>query len=159
MARFNFRLKTLMKIREATRDERALNLAEAVKAEQTLDAQASQFHGQVHDLQQEYRNLTQERMVDVDRLLDVQRYQQILRAQREDLLQKKAMVTTEVQRRRQLLLEADQEVRVLEKFREKKWQRFQVEEKKIVQKELDEVAGRLKRFQRDGDNTKDVGSR
>ena len=80
--------------------------------------------------------------VDVDQLLQTHRYELLLRAQRTMIQKQQLQVAEETERRRVTLVEADRQVRVLEKLREQKWQEYQVAEAKQDFKLMDELAGR-----------------
>jgi len=80
--------------------------------------------------------------VDVDRLLEAQRYELALRAQQRHLEQQRRNLAQEIERRREALAEAEREVKVLEKLRERQQARHQYEENRREVKLLDEVAQR-----------------
>jgi flagellar export protein FliJ len=64
----------------------------------------------------------------------------VLRSQLAAFEQQSSQVAEEVERRRQALLEADREYRVIEKLREKLRQRHRMETERREQRNLDEVA-------------------
>ncbi len=66
----------------------------------------------------------------------------LLAAQQKHLAQQRQAVAQEIQRRRQLLIEADRDVRILEKLEQRQRQRHRDEENREEVKELDEVAQR-----------------
>lgn len=141
MPAFRFRLTPVLHVREATRDERRAALADAMKAETVLAEQIQDKQGQIALLMQE---LTKERSVgeiNVERLIQGQRYEALLRAELTMLGEQARRVAAEVERRRELLVVADRDVRVLERLREKQHARFLVEEEHREIKFLDDVAG------------------
>jgi flagellar FliJ protein len=81
----------------------------------------------------------------LDRLLDAQRYESVLRAQLNVYREQAMRVAEEIERRRQLLIEADRDVHILEKLREKQLARHNDELAREEMKELDELAGRIRR--------------
>ena len=141
MAKFKFRLAPLLKLRESVRDERRGELAEAYHADDLLQQQIGQTQQQMQNLQELCRQQVSPGTVDVDRLVESQRHELLLKSQEKQLLQQKQRLSDEIERRRQLLVEANREVRVLEKLREKQSQRHQDEENRRQVKQLDEVAG------------------
>jgi flagellar FliJ protein len=141
MAKFKFRLATLLRLREATRDERRAELAEAYRADDVLREHLDRLGEELGRLQAECRQVAGPGTVDVDRLVEVQRYEVTLRAQQNRLAGQREAVGAEIDRRRQALLAADRDVRLLEKLREKQARRHHQEEHRREVKQLDEVAG------------------
>ncbi len=145
MPRFNFRLKTLLRLREAARDERRADLAQAYEAEQILTRQTEKLEGEIHAARQQVRLSAAPGGIDVDTLLATHRYELVLGAQRQLLHEQSEQLSAEIQRRRQALVEADREVHVLEKLRQRQLERFKREEGKREMKRIDEVASRRRR--------------
>lgn len=141
MAKFKFRLATLLRLREATRDERRAELAEAYRADDLLREHLDRVGRELSWLQAQCRKVAGPGTVDVDRLVEAQRYEVTLRAQQGQLAGQREAVSAEIDRRRQTLLHADRDVRLLEKLREKQARRHHQEENRREIKELDEVAG------------------
>ena len=83
----------------------------------------------------------------VDSLLELQRYGWQLRAQALATKEKLVQVQTEVERRRKALVEADRQVRMLEKLRDKQGAAKETELLRQEQKILDELG--QKRVRRD----------
>ena len=141
--RFQFRLQTLLRLREAARDERREQLAEVMRIDDALRKQLAELEG----LQSEARAL--QRLVvgrvDVDRLLEAQRYEAVVALEILHVERQRAAVAEEMNKRREALVEADREFRVLEKLREKRLQEHGTEALAQEMKVLDEAAGRMKR--------------
>ena len=75
-------------------------------------------------------------------LLETQRYQSVLRAQESTMQGQARLLATEVERRRQAIVEANREVRVLDNLEERQ---LSAHRQKLLQaevKELDEIASR-----------------
>lgn len=142
MAKFKFRLATLMRLREAARDERRLQLAEAYRVDDLLQGQLDEVRGELVGLKDCCREFAGPGTVDVDRLVEAQRYELALRAQHGQIGQQRQAVAEEIERRRQVLVDANRDVRVLQKLRQKQSQRHRLEEGRREVKLLDEVAGR-----------------
>lgn len=142
MAKFDFRLKTLLKLYEAARDERRAKLAEAFEAENILNEQTEQINEEIEDLKQQTRLSSKPGDVVVDRLIDSHRYELMLRAKRQEIGQQAKQLLEEIERRRQRLVEADRQVRVFEKLREKKLDEYQQQQYKNEIKQIDEIASR-----------------
>jgi flagellar protein FliJ len=140
MARFNFRLQTLRRLREIHRDEQRGRLATAYEAERILAEQRNALIAETAALVESQRALMQQRALDVNQLLTAQRYQMALEAQIRTLADQAARLAEEVERRRQSLVEADREVRVLDKLEERKRQQHRAASQRAETKVLDEVA-------------------
>ncbi len=142
MAKFKFRLATLLRLREATRDERRRQLAEAYQADDLLNERIDEVMQRLTGLRNRYRRYSGPGTLDVDRLVETQRFEMAMKAQRSQLDGQRETLATEIERRRLALVEANREVRVLEKLREKQVTRHRRDENRRETKVLDEVAGR-----------------
>jgi len=140
MARFNFRLQTLRRLREIHRDEQRGRLATAFEAERILAEQRNAVSAETTALVESQRALMQQGSLDVNQLLTAQRYQMALEAQIRALADQAARLAEEVERRRQSLVEADREMRVLDKLEERKRQQHREAAQRAETKVLDEVA-------------------
>jgi flagellar export protein FliJ len=141
MARFQFRLQGLLALREADRDEKRSQLAQAWEAAEKLRGEAERMDQELADLRALARQAAAG-AVDVDRLVETHRYELVLRAQQKTLVGQRQLVDAEVEKRRLALVAADQDVRVLEKLREAQLERHRKAEERVEMKRLDEVAGR-----------------
>lgn len=141
--RFQFRLQTLLRLREAARDERREQLAEVMRIDDALRKQLTELEG----LQTEARALQRLGVgrVDVDRLLEAQRYEAVVALEILHVERQRVTVAEEMNKRREALVEADREFKVLEKLREKRLQEHGAEVLAQEMKVLDEAAGRMKR--------------
>ncbi len=137
---FRFRLETLLRLRLADRDQRRADLGKALRAEATLQQQAADLVEEQRTTAELSRTLSLPGAGDVDRLLSSHRYEMVLRGRSKQLAAQLVQVQAEVERRRLALVEADRQVRVLEKLSEKQEQAFLADELKREQKELDEQA-------------------
>jgi flagellar protein FliJ len=147
MANFTFRPATLLRLREARRDERRTRLADAQRAEQLIVGRIAELDAELEALRRRCLDAARPgNTVDVDLLTDAARYEMILKLQRQSADQQRQAVLAEVQRRRAALVAADREVRVLEKLRETQRRRFDEEEARKEVKRLDEVA--MSRYRR-----------
>jgi flagellar export protein FliJ len=140
MAKFVFSMATLLRLREAARDDRRAELAEALRAHETLGQWIDQANREVDRLHGACRQVAGPGTVDVDRLAAAQRYELLLRAKLQQLHAQRERLTPEIERRRQALVHANRDVRVLEKLRENQHQRYQAEGERRQVRILDEVA-------------------
>jgi flagellar FliJ protein len=140
MAKYKFRLETLQKVREANRDTQRASLAEAFRAEQVLAESRAQLVTEERELRELQRSATGGKYLDVNRLLEAQRYELLLKAQSQELAKQAILLAAETERRRQTLVEADREVRVLELLDEKHRQTHTRNAQRAETKRLDDVA-------------------
>jgi flagellar export protein FliJ len=140
MARFEFRLKALLAFREATRAERRIDLAAAQGDQSELASQRATLQRQLNDERKRLR--VSSGQVDVAAMQAAHRFESILRSQLHELSKRDRAVALEVDRLTQAVVEADREVRSLEKLREKQLEQFREREARLEAKRLDEVATR-----------------
>ncbi|HEX5106729.1 MAG TPA: flagellar export protein FliJ [Pirellulaceae bacterium] len=147
MPPFRFRLETLLRLRIGERDERRADLAKALRAEAMLRDERERIGIEQIEIQTAIRQRSAPGSADVDALLRVSRYQAVLKARDQQLEQQLTQVIAEVERRRLVLAEADRQVRVLEKLRERQFADHRQRANRLEIKELDEVAatGHLRR--------------
>lgn len=137
MAKFRFRLESLLQVRQTERDQRRAELAQAYQAEEILREQRKKLQTEI-DLLRQQRNISAG-TIDVDALIEGSRYEFVLSSQRKTLEEQSSEVSQEIERRRQILVAVDQQVRMLEKLEEKQRQQFQAEQQRKETKELDEI--------------------
>jgi flagellar FliJ protein len=140
MSKFVFRLGVLLRLRESRRDECRSALAEAYRVDEVLRKQLEGMARELDALREFCRRKASPGTVDVDRLVEAQRYELVARAQQRRVLQQRQTVSEEIDRRRQALVEADREVRVLEKLRQRQAEQHRCEEEVKETRRLDEVA-------------------
>ena len=142
MGKFKFRLQTLLRLRDAARDRRRLELAEAYRADEVIRQQQQRVEQDVTELARQSRQDCGPGELNLDRLLDGRRYELVLNAQQRFLSRQHEAVEAEIEKRRLALVEANRGVRVLEALRQKLHRRHEEEENRQLVKQLDEVAGR-----------------
>jgi flagellar FliJ protein len=140
MAKYKFRLETLCKVREARRTQQRVALAEAFRAEEMLAATRAELVSEETELRELQRSAAAGRYLDVNRLLEAQRYELLLKARGQELAKQATLLAAEAERRRQLLVEADRDVRVLEMLDERHRREHERRAQRIEIKELDEAA-------------------
>jgi flagellar protein FliJ len=138
MARFQFRLATVLRLREVARDERRAQLAEVLRLLDRLRTQRDELNSLLRSTQK--LQTAPPGNVDVDRLLNATRYELVLRTELRQLEVQEATITAEIEKRRQALVAADREVRSLELLRDSQQERHTAEEEHRSRKELDEIA-------------------
>ena len=140
MARFQFRLQTLRRLREIHRDEQRGRLATAFEAERILQQQRDALAQEAAEHLESQRRAMSEGRLDVNWMLTTQRYQLGLEAETKVLAEQAIRLAEEVERRRQTLVEADREVRVLDKLEERQRLLHRERANQTETKWLDEVA-------------------
>ena len=140
MPKYRFQLATLQKVREAKRDRDRAALAEAFRAEQLLSEQRMTLAAEQVELREMRRSASAEQYLDVNRLIEAQRYELVLNARESDLTRQQSAVAVETERRRQVLVEAERDVRALELLDERQRREFERHQQRIEAKRLDEAA-------------------
>jgi len=140
MTRFKFRLQPLLMVRESTRDRFRVELAQALEALQMVELKQSELQQEQTELRASLHTAVLPGNLPVDRILALQRYQASLQLQQHSLEHQRKQVEQELEQRRQRLIEADREVRVLEKLKEKQQLRHAEDQIRRETQEMNEVA-------------------
>jgi flagellar protein FliJ len=140
MAKFRFQLATLQKLRELHRDELRSKLAEAVQAQQILVEQFEQVATEIANLESMRRLAVSSSSINVDPLLEAQRYQGVLQVQHAKMSEQMRLLSAEIDRRREAVVEADRQVKVLAKLYDRKLEEYRANTQRAETKVLDEVA-------------------
>jgi flagellar export protein FliJ len=140
MPNYKFRLETLRKVRQARRDERRVALAEAFQASDLLEQRHAELAGEQAELRALQRSAAGGQFLDVNRLLEAQRYELVLKARGQEIANQRALLETETERRRQALAEADREVRAMDLLDERQRREHQRKSLRAEYKQLDETA-------------------
>jgi len=140
MSQFKFRLESLMKLRLADRQQRRTELAEVYHADALLAEQMERINLEIDETRKLGVAAVAPGRIDVDRLLSAQRYEQVLRSRSHGFAQQQTRLNVEIEKRRLALMEADRQVRVLEKLRDRHMETFRTDELRREVKTLDEVA-------------------
>lgn len=146
MAAFQFRLATLLRLREAARDERRAQLAEVLRLADQISERRRELEKALRDALQVQAAANGE--IDADRLLNATRYELVLRAEVRQIELQETTLRAETEKRRQALVAADRDVRSLELLRETQHERHRADEARKAAKELDEIA--LRRYATEG---------
>jgi flagellar FliJ protein len=137
---FRFRLATLLRLREADRDERRSHLADAQRAEDIVRTRIAGIDGELRQVRGESARLSRPGTINVDELMEINRLELLLAAERQAAVQQQKLVAEEVERRRLALVAADREVRVLERLRDTQQERHRQEADRQERKQMDEAA-------------------
>ena len=142
--KFKYRLAPLLKIRENVRAEKQTELNKAYEAARIVEEELERVRGEYADSLKQGLQAAQQEQIDVNYLLNLRRHQAYLITQQEHATKQLAEIQQEIERRHVALMEADREVKVLEKLREKMKAKHLQEEALADVKQMDEIAGRTK---------------
>jgi flagellar export protein FliJ len=142
MAKFVLGLEAVLRLRRATRDERRGQLAAAYDAHQSLQRQAAQLSRDLDVVQLTIRATSGAGVIDVDTLRDAQRYERQLTSRQQQLAVEIQSASEAIERQRALLVEADQQVRLLATLSELRQQEFAQQQQKAAIHEMDEASAR-----------------
>jgi flagellar export protein FliJ len=140
MARFDFRLAALLRVRERERDERRAELAIAVEREHKARDQVARL--EIKLAQTRSAADSDGQAMDLARLQAHDRFRRVVHGELEQARKDFGQATAEMEVRRQAAVAADQQVRALEKLRERQQKEFQRQQAMLAQRELDEAAAR-----------------
>jgi flagellar FliJ protein len=139
---FIFRLDPLITIRDNVLKERQSELAKAYEARKILEKEIQGVERQLEEGITIVRSLIQEgQTVNVESLLGFRRQEMFLRAQQSDLTQKLQMVDEEIIRCRTAVIVANKELKIVEKLKEKRFEKYLEDENRAETKFMDEIAG------------------
>lgn len=137
---FQFRLAPVQRLRENARDQRRRELADALEAERTIEQRQRELEAEIEVTVLQRREASGVGPVNVEDLANSRRYELTLQAMKYDLLSKLQMVRSEIERRRQALVYADQQVRVMEKLAETQLSEYETIQSKLEDREIDGAA-------------------
>jgi flagellar export protein FliJ len=143
---FRFRLLSIQRLRERERDQAAQALQQAQLAKQKLLDQISQLESE-NQQQVAARSQASTGVVDVQRVIDTQRYQLTLLERVRFIQGNVKLIDEEIEKRRAKLVVCEQGVRALEKLEEHGRENWINEQSARSQSRLDEWAS-YQHFQR-----------
>ena len=138
-----------MRLRVRERDKAAQALQQAQLAQQKLLEQIEELQQESHQLAA-LRSEASRGQVDIQRLLDVQRYQLTLLENIRSIQSNVALIEQEIEKRRAKLVVCEQGVKALEKLEESKREGWLAEQSQRTQANLDEWAS-FQHFQRNAE--------
>ncbi|MGN6136873.1 MAG: flagellar export protein FliJ [Aureliella sp.] len=146
MSNFRFRLQSIMRLRVRERDKAGQALQQAQLAKQKLLDQMGEIQEE-SDRQIAVRSAASLGPVDIQRVIDAQRYQLTLAENIHSIQENVKLIEQEIDKRRAKLVVCEQEVKVLEKLEEKQRSAWLAEEESRAQARLDEW-GSFQHFRR-----------
>lgn len=135
-----FRLETLLSIRKNILNEKQGELAQAYEAERILERDRDVAQREIDGTLASAREMMRSGGVDITFLLGVRRHEAYLLASVKDIDGKLVLVRKEIEVRRAAVLEANKNVRILEKLKEKQAERRVKRLAAIETKQMDEIA-------------------
>jgi flagellar export protein FliJ len=140
MTKYRFRLETLHNLRVAQRDQQRAALADGYRAEQILVEQRAALASEVAELLSAQRTAMSTPYMDINQLVEAQRYEMVLKAQDSKLADQASRLAIEIEHRRLAVVEADRAVRVLDKLDERRRAEHRRQQDRQDCKWLDEAA-------------------
>ncbi len=139
MAGFQFRLESVLKVRESRRDLCRQVLGQVLHEQQKLENQKKRIEAERQSQLDELKSIAQEGQFDVDAMSNRRYYAGQLSSQILEIEHQKAFVSQQIKLCRQALTKADQEVKVIEKLKEKQLSEYTTAQLKKETQELEEV--------------------
>jgi len=140
MSTSNSRLATLLRVRESERDQRRTELFHAVHSLDIVRKQLTELAQEAQKIQRLTRESSRPGSLNVNRLLNSHRYDLLLEVRHQQLCQRESALTSLVERRREMVVDADREVRILEKLIEKEDDQRRLTQHHLDQQLQDEAA-------------------
>ena len=140
MARFRYRLETLLRLKIAARDQCRAQLAEVLQAEQQLKDQQAEIEQEIENTHGYVRQSSERGTLNLDLIAAAQREVLYLKGASLEKQQLMQRLLPHIQQRRQALIDADHEVRTLEKLKEQKYEQHLQREAAVEAKQMDEIA-------------------
>jgi flagellar protein FliJ len=137
MAKFTFSLDSVLRWRVAQRDECRQAVAVAMRLAQQAQDRVTACD---EELQQLSRHTGSAGTINIGQRIASDQYAAGLRRQRQRLIDELAARTTELESRRAALVDADREVRTLERLRERQVETFEIDERRREQRGMDELS-------------------
>jgi flagellar export protein FliJ len=132
-----FRLKGVLKIRRRERDQAGKEVSDANAAIAVLDSKLSEIELEERSMESLRRQFSSGAVM-LSQILDAERYQLVLAAQREHILRDRSLLVQELQRRQAKLVVKQQAVKVLEKLEQTHLERVAEAQLRREQMVLDE---------------------
>ena len=139
---FTFRLEPLISIRDNVLKQKQAALAEAYEVRRVVEEQQSATERAIEQNLQASRDMMLSGNIDVGFLLNVRRHDAFLVVELETYRRQIVHIDEEIEVRRQAVTEANKELKIIEKLKEKKREQYLAEERRQETIEMDEIAGR-----------------
>lgn len=138
MAKFDYRLQSVLNIKEQLEDEAKSKLARRLKK---LDEEQKTLH-HIHRTKREcFNNIMKESVdgIQAEKLCQYNRYLSSIDYKLNRQAERVENVSKDVDHQRQRLIEVAKEKKILKSLKEKRWKDFLFQQMKIEEKRIDEV--------------------
>ncbi len=142
MARFQFALESLLSLRRGEYRQRQSLLAQSLAALADLQQHRAEIERKLAVHQESSRGAIGPGALDVAAVIAAQQYAAGLRSALLELDSQRDAIDAEIELRRRDVIDADQQVRVLDKLRQRRRLSFQAGQSRAAANQLDEVAQR-----------------
>lgn len=119
MAEFRFQLETLLRLRQAARDDCRRRLEESHREDEDLRDRLARLADERRRLSGRLRRATASGELDVDGIIEIERYISVLGSEEKRLESRRETLAAEIEQRRRTLVKADQDAKGLEKLRQR----------------------------------------
>jgi flagellar protein FliJ len=143
MAKFTFKLQALLRHRKNLEHDRQRELAEVQKQFVALQNELKEMNDQVTQATLDVRNTKLVGTLDLNYLAAHRRFTTAMQRKAMTLVQRMALVQRDVEAAQTALAEAAKQRKIVEKLREKQFERWQVDAARKETTELDEVGMQL----------------
>lgn len=138
---FRFRLEPLIAIRDNVLKEKQGELAKAYEARRIVEEKRREIESELESTRASGRQvISGGGQVNVEYLLGMRRQEMFLVAERDDCDQKIRMIDEQIELRRQAVVEANKELKIVEKLKEKRKERYDTEQARLDTVLMDEIA-------------------
>ena len=121
---FQFKLQAVQKVNEFKRDAEKQTLADLLTQQNALAAEEEALQKELADSQTEHENLMRGGTLDVAQLQAYYQFESHVKKKLEEIRQKQNALTEVIEGQRETLLQAEQEVKKLEKLEEKQREEY-----------------------------------
>ena len=142
MARFEFRLKTLLTLRQGERERCRAELAAAYALQRQVDERTRALEAQLEQQREWVRAGTAPGTIAVEKLRDAGAYEAALRAHRAQVVANHQSAAAEVERCQQAVAAAESDVRVLEKRCARQLEEYLRQQTLVENQQSDELRAR-----------------
>ena len=143
MSTYQFQLETVRRVRQSQRDELRGGLADAFRAAEVLAGEQARIEVELTELRRQMHQIASQSQLDVNHMLDMQRYELVLKGELQGVTDKVGLVDQEINRRRAAVVAAEQGVRALDVLERKGREQHRQEQERAENKQMDEIAGVL----------------
>lgn len=139
MARFTFRLESVLSYRRGLRDQVQQVLARLLKEDEEWVQKASAVEAKKQEMMDELKQLLSGGRLDVDRAAMRRYHAGVMTVELQVIAQQREVVAENIRRVREVLAKMEQDVRLLEKLKEKQLAEFNATEERRAGREREEA--------------------